>query len=250
MTVKKKRLVKRLLLVVLIVIVVITAAFGWYVNDYSRADDTALVAVADENGPADGVTVSALADGEIVFVPEQPRAGLIFYPGGKVEPEAYAPLLTQCASRGILCVLVQPPFNLAFFDINAADGIPEQFPEVDTWMIGGHSLGGVAATSYLAHHESDYDDLVLLASYSASDLTEFGGEVLLVVGSEDGVLNRDAYEDALDLLPAGAQEIVIDGGNHAGFGNYGEQDGDGKASVSRVDQQAQTADAIARIAET
>ncbi len=84
-------------------------------------------------------------------------AGLIFYPGGKVEYTAYQPLMAACAERDILCVLVEMPFNLAVFDINAADGIQEQYPEVGHWYIGGHSLGGSMAASYLSKHTEKFD---------------------------------------------------------------------------------------------
>ena len=226
-------------------IVVLAVGFVVYVSDYYHADEVALAAVADEDGAADGVTVQTLPDGEIAFVPEHPVAGLIFYPGGKVQPEAYAPLLTMCAREGILCVLVKPPFNLAIFDKDAADGIAAQFPEVDTWLIGGHSLGGVSASMYLADHAEDFSGIVLLAAYPCDDLSGTSLEALSIFGSNDGVLDREKFSEAEDKLPQNSQEVVISGGNHANFGNYGAQAKDGEAGISREDQQAQAADAIA-----
>ncbi|MCR5846432.1 MAG: alpha/beta hydrolase [bacterium] len=244
----KRKRSKRVLIAIGALIVVLAVGFFAYVSDYYHADDEALAAVADEDGAADGVTVQTLPDGEIAFVPERTIAGLIFYPGGKVQPEAYAPLLTMCAREGILCVLVKPPFNLAIFDTDAADGIAAQFPEVDAWLIGGHSLGGVSASMYLADHAEDFAGIVFLAAYPDDDLSGTSLEALSIVGSNDGVLDLQKYAEAEANMPPHAQELVIDGGNHANFGNYGAQSKDGEAGISREDQQAQAADAIADLA--
>ena len=105
-----------------------------------------------------------------------------------MEHTAYAPLMKELAEKDILCVLVKMPFHLAVFDINAADGIREQFPEIKSWYIGGHSLGGSMAASYVSKHTEDFEGLVLLAAYSTEDLSDSGLKVLSVYGSEDGVL--------------------------------------------------------------
>ena len=159
-----------------------------------------------------------------------------------VKGEAYASSLL--AREGVTCVLVKPPLDFALLDIDAADGVREQFPEIGTWLLGGHSLGGVAACEYLAQHGSDFDGVVLLASYPNSDLTDYAGFSLQLVGSEDGVVNRDSYDGARPNLPDDAHELVIEGGNHAQFGNYGEQSGDGTASISGTQQQEQTVEAV------
>ena len=238
----KSVVVRRILLALAILVVLMVGAFAWYVSDYYHADDVAQSYV--NNGQAGGVTVRTLDGGELAFVPEQPVAGLIFYPGGKVEPESYAPLMERCAELGVLCVLVKPPFNLAVLNPNAADGIPEQFPDVTRWAIGGHSLGGVMAADYLSRHEDSFDGAVLLAAYTAADLTGFGGKVLLVTGTNDQVMNREKYEESRDLLPTSVTELTIEGGNHAQFGNYGPQSGDGEATIPASQQQQATAQAI------
>lgn len=179
------------------------------------------------------------------FCPENAEAGLIFYPGGKVEHTAYAPLLQALAEQDILCVLVKMPCNLAVLDVNAAEGIPEQFPELESWYIGGHSLGGSMAASYAAEQAQALEGLILLAAYSTADLTETGLEVLSLYGTEDGVLNRQKYESSRVNLPEGFREVIIEGGNHAQFGSYGPQEGDGTAAIMQTAQIRQTADAIA-----
>lgn len=161
-----------------------------------------------------------------------------------MEAVAYEPLLKALASEGMLCVLVEMPFRLAVFDMNAAEGIPEQFPEVANWYIGGHSLGGSMAASYLAKHATDYKGLILFGSYSTADLSETGLSVLSVYGSEDKVLNKENYEADKENLPADFTEIVIKGGCHAYFGMYGAQEGDGTPSISNEEQIEATVDAV------
>lgn len=211
-----------------------------YVADFYRADETALAAMAHQS---DDVQIKA--DGNATwFVPLDPIAGLIFYPGGKVEYTAYAPLLRACAEQGFLCALVQMPGNLAVLDANAADGLPEKYPEITSWYIAGHSLGGAMAATYVAAHSEDYNGLILLAAYSTKDLTQTPLRVLSVYGSEDGVMNRESYQKNWANLPADTTEVILEGGCHAQFGSYGPQVGDGTPTISGEEQIRQTAEAI------
>lgn len=179
-----------------------------------------------------------------VFMPEEIRGGFIFYPGGLVDHRAYAPLMQALCERGVLCLLTEMPLDLAVLDMKAADGLQELHPETDRWLIGGHSLGGAMAASYVKEHADEYEGLVLLGAYSTADLSRTGLSVLSVYGSEDGVLNRDKYARSLKHYPQSFNEIVIDGGCHAYFGNYGAQKGDGVPAISAEEQIQITADAI------
>ena len=237
---KKKSFPLRVFLCLLAVLLAVCVVFSVYVSDYYHADPAAEDALVSD----DVVSVTE-QNGNWVFAPESPTAGLIFYPGGKVENTAYAPLLHDLAEDGILCVLVKMPCNLAVLDMNAADSIPERFSEVTDWYIGGHSLGGAMAASYAAKHTDELDGLVLLAAYSTADLTDSGLRVYAAYGSEDGVLNREKYEADRTNLPQDTTETVINGGCHAGFGSYGAQKGDGTPTISAEEQQQQTADALA-----
>ena len=235
----KKR--ARIILSVCLAVLLVIGIGGYaYMSDYYHADETALEAMAYQTG-----RVQTEQDGDVIwFVPEDPTAGLIFYPGGKVEHTAYAPLLHACAENGILCALVRMPGNLAVLDANAADGLRKEYPEISTWYIAGHSLGGAMASNYAAAHSEDFDGLILLAAYSTKDLTGTPLRVLSVYGSEDGVMNRESYEKNRANLPADTTEFVLDGGCHAQFGSYGPQDGDGIPTISGEEQLRQTAEAI------
>lgn len=215
-----------------------------YISDYYPADETALAAMAYQ---ADQVQIEQ--DGNVTwFVPQEPISGLIFYPGGKVEYTAYVPLLRACAEKGILCALVRMPGNLAVLDANAADGLQEKHPEVTTWYIAGHSLGGAMAANYAAAHSEDFSGLILLAAYSTKDLTQTSLRVLSTYGSEDGVMNRETYEKDRTNLPADTTEIILEGGCHAQFGSYDPQNGDGIPTISGEEQITQTAEAIVAFA--
>ena len=180
----------------------------------------------------------------MIFEPQGATTGFIFYPGGKVDHNAYQPLMAALARRGILCVLVEMPFRLAVLDINAADGIQEQFPQIENWYIGGHSLGGSMAASYISDHADEFDGLILLAAYSTSDLSNKDLNVISIYGSKDTVLNLEKYKENLSNLPDDFSELIIEGGNHAQFGMYGKQDGDGTPTISNSQQITQTADHI------
>ena len=206
-----------------------------YAADFYHADDTVVVAM---NSDAD-VTVEQKGN-TLAFIPENAETGLIFYPGGKVEYTAYAPLMRALADNGVLGVLVRMPLNLAVLDMNAANIISEQYPQIKHWYIGGHSLGGSMAASHAAKNTSAYDGLVLLASYSTADLSASGLPVISIYGSEDGVLNMEKYAEYKRNLPAAFEEHILEGGCHAGFGSYGPQDGDGAPKITGEAQIAET----------
>ena len=237
---KSRKRLSGLLAAALLVLPAATIGCAVYLNDYYRADPVAIAAFA----PAEEIREYTLEDGTIICTPEQPRAGLVFYPGGKVEHTAYLPLMWACAAEGLLCALVEMPFRLAVLDVDAAAAIPAQFPDTDRWYIGGHSLGGAMAAACLADHTSTFDGLILLGAYSTTDLSAASLDVLSLYGSEDGVLDREKYEENRKHLPAGYTEQVIDGGCHAYFGTYGQQAGDGDASISPETQITLTAAAI------
>lgn len=223
---------RRFLSFLIVLIFILNLVCFFYISDYYHADTSAIKTLSE------GFSVSRQVprNGMIVYAPQDPQAGLIFYPGGKVEYTAYEPLMMACAERGILCVLLEMPGNLAVLNPNAANGIIEQYPEIENWYIGGHSLGGSMAANYAAEHNNELEGLILLAAYSTSDLKDTTLEVLSLYGSEDQVLNVESYEKNRENLPEDFTEIIIDGGCHAGFGMYGTQDGDGVPSISNAEQ--------------
>lgn len=248
----------RIVLVVVLVLAALAAAFALglhvYASDYYHAEPNALAA----EDSSDKVAVARLDSGDVTFVPANGpvTSALVFYPGGKVEAGSYAPLLNRLAQRGVACVLVRMPENLAVLAPNSADRGRSELEQALAgrdasdvpWLMAGHSLGGAMAASYVAGHAGSYRGLVLLAAYSTKDLSGTGIRTLSIYGSNDGVLNRDRYQECRSNLGSNATELVIDGGIHSYFGSYGHQDGDGSAAITNEQQLDQTADAMASFA--
>ena len=232
------RKIKKGLLIFLAVVLAVSMAFGVYAGQYYHAD---LEAIQDQSLQVEYERMERLEDGSLVFYPAEYDSAVIFYPGGKVEALAYIPLMEHLAQEGVLAVLMPMPFNLAVLAKDAAAGIPEQFPEVESWYMAGHSLGGSMAASFAGENTAWVDGLILLAAYSTDPVDV---PVLSICGSEDGVLNMDKYDKYRSNL-AELTEVVLEGGNHAGFGFYGPQEGDGAASITNLEQISRTAVQIA-----
>jgi len=216
--------------------------FG-YLSIHYTAQDEALAVLSDHSG----VSVSEI-DGGYKIDSSGEKTAMIFYPGAKVDATAYLPLMQQIAESGIDCYLLKTPFRMPIFDKDAADRIIAN-NHYDTWLLSGHSMGGLIASSYAAEHADTVDGVVLLAAYPTKKLSD-SLKLLSVYGTEDSVLEQDVYLHAKQYFPTDFTEKIIDGGNHAGFGNYGPQKGDGKATITAQDQQTQTAFAIRQFADT
>ncbi|MCP1411547.1 alpha/beta hydrolase [Paenarthrobacter sp. A20] len=179
----------------------------------------------------------------IVMTPEggQASRGLVFYPGARVEARAYADILRPAVDAGFLVVILKTPLNLSLLDGNQARGAMAAHPEISSWAVGGHSLGGVSASSFAVGNQ-DVDGLLLYASYPLDSMRDRAGlKVMSISGSEDGLSTPEKIDASRELLPLDATFVEIQGGNHAFFGSYGPQPGDGEATVGRDVAQAQIA---------
>jgi hypothetical protein len=171
-------------------------------------------------------------------------AGLVFYPGGLVEPEAYVSMLAPIAAAGHPVIIVKMPFDLAVFAFRRAEDVVSN---IRPWLIGGHSLGGAMAARFLAREGEGYrtlEGLVLLGAYPADDLSMTDYRVVSIWASEDGLATAEEREETAPLLPPDTEYIIIEGGNHAGFGEYGPQQEDGERLIPLEAQHDQTRAAI------
>jgi len=179
----------------------------------------------------------------LIFTPEgaAPAAGLVLYPGGRVDYRAYAPHAKAIAEAGFTVVIVPMPLNFAFLGVNRAANVIASFPEIEIWAVGGHSLGGAMAAEFTQSNPSQVDGLVLWASYPAenTDFSDSDLPVLSIFAINDQIASLKEIEDSKSRLPEEAQFIQIIGGNHAGFGWYGDQNGDGVLEIAKADQQDQ-----------
>lgn len=214
------------------VLVVSLAAFFIYVGIYQHATNDALTYLEDS-------ALSRVEDKNdyVTFQPKDGSStkGFIFYPGGKVEYKAYAPFLRDLSDMGISSIMVKMPFNLAVFNSNGADGKQSLMPSIKEWYIGGHSLGGAMACSYLGNHSSGYSGLILLAAYSTVDLSSTNLKTLSLLASDDKVINKGKYDSNKNYLP-NLEEHTIEGGVHSYFGDYGIQGGDGSPTITVKEQ--------------
>ncbi len=191
--------------------------------------------------------VTVQSDRWLTFSPTQetPQAGFIFYPGGLVDPRAYAPPAQEIAAQGFLVVIVPMPLNLAVLGSNRAGEVIADFPQIENWVIGGHSLGGAMAAQYAAQNQAKLAGLVLWAAYPTEETDLSAGQLTVtsIYGTHDGLVSAADIEQSRLLLPSTAQFTPIEGGNHAQFGWYGPQEGDMPATISHTDQQTQAVQA-------
>jgi len=230
---RRGRILRRVLWAVAIVLVLAVGGTLAYTQIGVMAAEPDPLASVREN-PA--ITVTDAEQG-IVLAPADGESdlGLVFIPGAKVDPWAYAAILQGLAEDGTTVVITRPWLNLAFFDPRGLDAFTSAAPDIDVWGVGGHSLGGVRACQLA----EDADALVLFASYCANDLSESGLPVLSLSGSDDGLSTPEKIADARDQLPADAEMVEIDGASHASFGDYGPQAGDGTPTISTEDMHAE-----------
>lgn len=236
---EKKKLTKgekNVLRIMLLVVAFAFGTFGWimYANDFYEAEMVAKKAMF-------GNANIEVEETEKYYLfhkkDEQSKKGIVFYPGGKVDETAYAPMLMDFTECGYEVYLVKMPAKLAIFGMRAAEGIFLEASHIEDWTMMGHSLGGAMAASFSADHEDKVENLVLLAAYSTEDLKETDIDVFSFYGTQDKVLNMKKYQKYRDNLPEDTIEEVIEGGNHSSFAYYGEQEGDGTAFISREEQQ-------------
>lgn len=208
----------------LFIILVIYASF------YYKAEEKAILVLENNNQiiTKDNLTILSSDDPS--------NTALIFYPGAKVEAIAYLPILEQLQDNGITSILVKMPFNMAVFNPNAAKKVFKELPDIENWYIGGHSMGGAMASNYASKNEGQVNGLILLGAYVYGDFPP--EDALTIYGTFNSNLEKNIdYTENI---------VIIEGGNHAQFGNYGPQKGDSTATITALQQQDIAVDAIVK----
>jgi hypothetical protein len=223
---KKILIIFSIILVLLIGISIIYLSTGTYDSkELAKAH-----MVSDKN-------VTVIIDNGIEFIPTLPNGtGVILYQGAKVDVSAYSVEAKILADNGYTVFIPKMPFNMAFFGINKADKIIENNPDISGWYMAGHSLGGSMAAKYTSNHRDIIDGLILLASYSADDLSAYTGKVISIIGTKDMGIDKEKLKQTNVNLPKDTEFYTIEGGNHSQFGDYGFQKGDNIADITLEEQ--------------
>ncbi|MHC5795687.1 alpha/beta hydrolase [Lacisediminihabitans sp. FW035] len=239
-----RRIVQVLVAILVVFALAIVALVTW-----------ANIVMQGERGPAlsawrDQRISIVSTDHSIVLTPTSGATGtgLVFIPGAKVDPYAYLYKLSGIVDKGVTIVITKPTLNLAFFDQRPLTTFTADAPTVTRWFVGGHSLGGVRACM-LADSSSgpDVAGLVLFGSYCATDLSRTDLVVLSIGGEHDGLSTPAKIDAAKTMLPSSATFVEIPGGNHARFGDYGVQPGDGVATISSAKARSEITAALERV---
>ena len=239
----KGKKIKKWLLLVLAAVLLVCAGF---VLSSLLTERPAVETMAVYQETFADTVITEETDGAVEIFPtaEDRKVGIIFYVGAQIVPDAYTPLLAELVEAGYSCFIPKLNCNMASMEPGAAEAIISGHPEIQTWYIAGHSMGGLTASGFAADHLDEVDGLILIAAYTNRDLTETTLPVLSIYGDADGVLNRELYEKRLAWYPESFEEHVIAGANHAQYGDYGEQPRDNAALISAEEQRAQTVDIV------
>ncbi|MBP6880455.1 hypothetical protein KBC31_02385 [Candidatus Saccharibacteria bacterium] len=232
---------KYISLIILIVVIAAGARFVYWGSNPAKASTSALKSAENQS------VIIDRNDDYVSVMPKdiKPTKAFILYPGGNVEPEAYIPSFASLSQQAqIMVIIPRVPFALAFLDIDSAYSVRSLVihdnPQINSWFLGGHSLGGVAACRAITHEDQySFSGFVLLASYCSNDISDNPTNVISIVGSDDGLISQEDIKTHKNNLNTKARFEVIEGMNHAEFGAYGPQKGDNNAKISN--QQATAA---------
>lgn len=193
------------------------------------------------------------ADGIYRFTPKVRggSAGLVFFPGALVDPEAYAPMARRVAESGFPVVMIELPWRLArtgeqeAVTIGRAESLIKAEPEI-RWLVGGHSRGGALATVFAARNPEAAHGLLLIGTSHPRelDLSASPLKVTKIYGTRDGLASVEEVRQFAPNLPPSTRFVPIEGGNHGQFGWYGFQPGDRFAKISREEQQRLLLEAV------
>lgn len=225
-------------------VVVSAAGFAWWATSTPEPGARSRAALESDD------RVRVVADDGYTFRPVEPAdVGFVLYPGARVDPASYAVAARDIAEEGFLVVVPELTLNLAVLDASVAADVIAAHPDVDRWVVGGHSLGGAMAAGFAEDRRDDVSGLVLWAAYPPNgvDLSTADLAVASIFGTSDGLTTLDDIEDSRPRLPPETEFVAIEGGNHAQFGDYGAQERDEPATITFEEQQAQIVEATLRV---
>ena len=239
----KRKIIRRIIIIVIAAVILLSAVI---VGMCLFNERPAVQAASVYRNAYSDTAIKIADDGGVEIIPQNNKddIGIIFYVGAQIKPDAYIPFLARLAGQGYACFIPNLSFNMAALEPAAADDIISSHPEIKSWILAGHSMGGLTASGYADDHRDTVDGLILVAAYSNRDISDAELPVLAVFGDTDGVMNKELYNKRLEWNPEDFEEHIIPGANHAQYGDYGEQPRDNEAAITAEEQQKQTADII------
>lgn len=229
--------------IIILIFAAILLFFGTYTYNYLTEYMPSLI---NEKSALENISnVNLIIDEKLIRISPQEKSeiGIIFYPGGKVDYKAYMRLGALISQYGYEVFIPKMPLNFAIFDIDRAKEIMDTNSNIKNWYLSGHSLGGASISEFYKKNKNSVEGIIFLASYPNFDISTEKIKVLGIFASEDGLINKEKREEKLNNFPENSS-FVLDGGNHAGFGNYGIQKNDGIAKITEEQQQKITAEKI------
>ncbi|MBN1486616.1 MAG: alpha/beta hydrolase [Anaerolineae bacterium] len=239
---------KRVWLFSILLVMAVISFFGIRWATYTRPPLPDAVA-ALENDAQVAVTYQPW----LTFTPLQnpPDTGFIFYPGGRIDPRGYASLMRVIANENYLVVVPKMPINMAAFNPNIAEEIMATYPDIEHWVISGHSVGGAMAAQYTYKHSEKIDGLAIWASYPPgyADLSGLELPVVLIYGSRETTVTDSSVAERQHLLPPDTVYVRIEGGDHHQFGSYLIQPEEDLATIERSSQHEQILEPTLKLLE-
>lgn len=172
--------------------------------------------------------------------------GIVLYPDARIDSAAYAYKMSGVAKLGVAVVIVKPLLHLPSLDIHGPADFESLATSVKDWYVAGHSLGGVKACQVAYNNQTSFKGLILLGSYCAGSIATLSIPVLSLAGSNDGLTTTQSIQNHKSSLPKDTNFQIITGLNHAGFGNYGAQNGDGNMAIDDTDALQKITDSSAK----
>ena len=242
---KRNRTLRKVILIILALVFLLCG----FVFARSLLTTRGAIHTADEyRAMFPDTVISVSKDGSVEITPanlsDRLEIGIVFYVGAEINPDAYIPLLARLAEQGYYCSIPKLTCNMAAMKPGAAEDVFQAHPEITSWYLAGHSMGGYTASGFAEDHFDEVDGLILLAAYTSRDFSTTDIPMLSIYGDTDSVLNMEHYIKCYSMNSSDFEEHIIAGGNHAQFGDYGKQPHDTEATISADSQQAQTAEII------
>lgn len=169
--------------------------------------------------------------------------GLVVYPENNVSPAAYAYKMAGVAQSGVVVIIVKTPLNIPQLDTRTLVDFAKLAPEVTDWYVAGHGEGGKKACEQA--EGTQYKGIILLGSY-CTVMVHDSVKALDIQGGNDRIINKNDADYNATNLAYSSEKQAIPGLNHAGFGNYGKQDGDGQLDLPDADVRVRLANLISK----